>query len=273
MADIRQTVKFANYLENIGWKIEKTGKTYSFIKKVPFLGSVVKIQRPEEIDIGALKYVRKKHNPFQIIIEPKSKEHGSLISKHGFRLGRSPYLPTKTLHLDLTKPKETLFEQLKKDARYSLRKTKDLNIYAVHKTQAFRQSWKEAVDWKHWVPPQGHLDALIKSFGKDSLFLVTPGGDAGAIFLSSKDTVYYWQAFSNEKGRKTLAQYKILWAGITWAKKRGAKTFDFEGIYDERFPNKKWKGFTHFKKSFGGYEVKYPGVFVKYSIPKLYYNQ
>lgn len=48
-----------------------------------------------------------------------------------------------------------------------------------------------------------------------------------------------------------------------WAKKRGCKIFDFEGIYDERFPNKSWLGFTHFKKSFGGYEVSYPGTYTK----------
>ena len=48
----------------------------------------------------------------------------------------------------------------------------------------------------------------------------------------------------------------------------GAKILDFEGIFDERFPNKKWKGFTHFKKSFAGYEVEYPGAFSKFSLLK-----
>jgi lipid II:glycine glycyltransferase (peptidoglycan interpeptide bridge formation enzyme) len=55
----------------------------------------------------------------------------------------------------------------------------------------------------------------------------------------------------------------MVWYGILWGKKRGAKMFDFEGIYDSRFPNKSWLGFTHFKKSFGGKEVEYPGCFVK----------
>ncbi len=77
---------------------------------------------------------------------------------------------------------------------------------------------------------------------------------------------YYWQAFTGTFGRKNQTQYKIVWEGVLWAKKKGVKVFDFEGIYDERFPNKSWRGFTHFKKSFGGYEVEYPGAFVKNSI-------
>jgi len=92
--------------------------------------------------------------------------------------------------------------------------------------------------------------------------------EAGAIFLIGDEISYYWQAFSNNEGRKNFAQYRIVWEGILWAKKQGAKIFDFEGIYDERFPNKNWKGFTHFKKSFGGYEVEYPGAFIKINLSR-----
>jgi len=91
---------------------------------------------------------------------------------------------------------------------------------------------------------------------------------AGAIFLLGDKIGYYWQAFSNKEARRLQAQYKIVWEGILWAKKRGAKIFDFEGIYDERFPDKSWLGFTHFKKSFGGHEVEYPGAMLKSKFPK-----
>ncbi len=270
MVDIRQTNKYAKYLEKLGWKIEKTGKKYSFIKSAPLVGSIVKIQRPEEIDLEALDFVIKRHKAFQVIIEPRKatlKGKPNILLKHGYRLSRNPYLPTKTLHLDLTKSVEDLYQELKKDARYSLRKTKDLRIYAVNKTEKFRASWKDSVDFRRYVPPKHHLDALINSFDEDVLFLVTPDGESGAIFLQAEKYAYYWQAFSSKKGRKALAQYKILWSGIVWAKKQGAEIFDFEGIYDERFPNKKWKGFTHFKKSFSGYEVEYPGAYVKLLLP------
>jgi lipid II:glycine glycyltransferase (peptidoglycan interpeptide bridge formation enzyme) len=271
MKDIRQTPKYSKYLEKIGWQVERVGKSYSFLKKLPLIGSIVKIQRPEKLSdevIKRLSELSKKYRVFQIIIEPKSKKHGSLITKHGFRLSKSPFLPTKTIHLDLTKSAEELFNQLKKDAKYSLKRTRDIRIYAVDDTKGFRKSWKEAVGFRRWVPPRQQLDAMLTIFKEDVLFLVTPDGASGAIFLHAEDCTYYWQAFSSKKGRRGLYQYKVVWAGINWSKEKGAKVFDFEGIYDERFPNKKWEGFTHFKRSFGGHEVEYPGAFTKLTLFK-----
>lgn len=276
MADIRQTQKYANYLEQIGWQIERAGKNYSFIKKLPLIGSVVKIQRPEEIDIEAFNYIQKKYSAFQTIIEPRKafaksdsaslRGKPNILVKHGYKLSKSPYLPTKSLHLDLTKSTEDLFNQLVNDAKYSLKKTRDLRIYTVTDTKGFRKSWKEAVGVKRWVPPKMQLDAMLATFEEDVVFLITPNGSSGAIFIHGDECACYWQAFSSKKGRKSLAQYKIVWTGINWAKERGAKIFDFEGVYDKRFPKKSWKGFTHFKKSFGGYEVEYPGTYVRYNI-------
>lgn len=269
MKDIRQSSIYAEYLEKIGWKVEKTGKIRAFIRKLSVFGSVIKIQRPEEIDIEAINFIRKKHKGFQTIIEPRRispRGKPNVLLKHGYRLSKSPYLPTKTLHLDLTKAIEDLFNQLSKDARYSLRKTSDLKIYSVVDTKGFRKSWKESVGFRRWVPSRQRLNAMLDIFKEDVIFLVTPDGNSGAIFLYADKAGYYWQAFSSKKGRKSLAQYKVVWAGINWAKEKGAKFFDFEGIYDERFPNKKWKGFTHFKKSFGGYVVEYPGAYTKFSL-------
>jgi lipid II:glycine glycyltransferase (peptidoglycan interpeptide bridge formation enzyme) len=92
--------------------------------------------------------------------------------------------------------------------------------------------------------------------------LIEVEGNAGAVFLRTSDTAYYWQAFTNKIGRRKHLQYKVLWEGIRWGKKNGCKNFDFEGIFDDRFPNEKWKGFSFFKKGFGGKEKKYPGAFV-----------
>jgi lipid II:glycine glycyltransferase (peptidoglycan interpeptide bridge formation enzyme) len=91
----------------------------------------------------------------------------------------------------------------------------------------------------------------------------------GALFTRPRESkiAYYWQAFTNSEGRTSLSQYSLLYHGILWAKKQGSRVFDFEGIYDPRFPNKSWQGFTHFKKSFGGYEVEYLGTFVKNRLP------
>lgn len=263
MNDIRQTAKYAKYLKKIGWQVERIGEINYFIKKFPLIGSVIKIQRPENITIKKIQNLAKKHHAFQIIIEPKTQLDANFLENVGFRLSRNPYLPTKTLHLDLTKTQNELFSQLKKDSKYALRKTENLKMKEATNVENFRNSWKRAVSWKRYIPSIKKLTNLKKTFGKNVLFLTSKDGSAGAIFLIGDKIAHYWQAFSNEKGRKKLVQYRIVWEGILWAKTKGAKIFDFEGIYDNRFPDKKWKGFTHFKKSFGGHEVKYPGAFVK----------
>jgi hypothetical protein len=235
-------------------------------KLLPILGSLIKTQRPEKLsnqEIKRLTELSKKYKSFQTIIEPKNRKQEEEVRKHGFRQSKSPYLPSKTLHLDLTKSKKALFSQLKRDTRYTLRKTKDLRICSLDKIDEFHTSFKNAKGFTKYTPSKKELSAMLHCFKNDCLFLTTPNGSAGAIFLKTESIAYYWQAFTSKIGRKELAQYKIVWAGIHWAKKAGCKIFDFEGIYDERFPNKSWLGFTHFKKSFGGSVVEHPGAFVK----------
>jgi len=267
MVDIRQTSTYSNYLREIGWKIVETENHYSFVKTSPMVGSIIKIQRPDKIIKSEIKLIARKYRALHMIIEPHSKTSVKILKEEQFNITKSPYLPTKTLHIDLTKTKQDIFSNLKKDAKYSLRKTKNIKIYSVDNFKSFRKSWRNSVEWRRWVPSWKNLEKLGKTFKNDALFLITPDGDSGAVFLKAKDRTYYWQAFTGKKGRKNLSQYKLVWAGILWAKEKNAKIFDFEGIYDKRFPNKKWVGFSHFKKSFGGYEIEYPGAYTKFFIP------
>ncbi len=128
---------------------------------------------------------------------------------------------------------------------------------------------KKTVNQKRYVPSLLQLELLKKTFANKALFLIAKDNSAGAIFLTGDKIAYYWQAFSNKEGRKSLAQYKIIWEGIIKLKTAGVKILDFEGIYDDRFPNEKWKGFSHFKKSFGGCEVEYPGTFSKIYLKEI----
>jgi len=270
MLDIRQTPRYAKYLRKTGWQVEKLNGVNCFIKRIPLIGSVIKIQRPETIPLKKIKNLVKKHYAFQLIIEPKTKMDAKYLKRNNFRLINSPFLPSKTLILDLTISREKLLKQFKKDTRYALRKTEKLIVAKPEDITTFYNSWKKAVGRKRYITPLSRLKILKRTFGKNALFLMTKSGSAGAIFLLGDKIAYYWQAFSGRKGRKELAQYKIVWEGILWAKKSGAKIFDFEGIYDERFPNKQWAGFTHFKKSFGGEGLEYPGCFTKIFISQIF---
>jgi lipid II:glycine glycyltransferase (peptidoglycan interpeptide bridge formation enzyme) len=70
-------------------------------------------------------------------------------------------------------------------------------------------------------------------------------------------------AASSLEGKKYFAPTLVAWNAIMSSKKEGKKIFDFEGIYDERFPLNSWKGFSRFKNGFGGNVVSYPGCLSK----------
>ena len=57
MVDIRQSVNYANYLKSQGWIVERIKNTNYFIKKIPILGSVLKIQRPINLNFETIKNI------------------------------------------------------------------------------------------------------------------------------------------------------------------------------------------------------------------------
>lgn len=281
LLDIRQSVNYAKYLRAQGWIVERIDNINYFIKKIPILGSVLKIQRPKQIDFETIEKLEKKYRVFQTIIEPDlSSDIHQLTTDYSYKLSKSPFLPSKTIHLSLNKPINDIYRNFSKDCKYSIRKGEGL-VTKVYSTptdiKKFHGAWRNSVKFKRYVPSLESLLELKKSFPQSkSLFLASHNKVGsiigGAIFtISSHDVsnyiIYYWQGFTNKEGRTSLSQYSLLYQGILWGKKMGCKVFDFEGIYDERFPNKSWLGFTHFKKSFGGTEILYPGCYIKFRLP------
>ncbi len=275
--DIRQTQEYANYLKYEGWIVERMENTNYFLKKLLLIGSILKIQRPEEINFRTMNILCRKYRVFQIILEPKlptiinsTKYHNLLIS-HGLKLSKSPYLPSKTLQIDLTRPlvfnKETR-RCIRIGDRIKIRKCSSLSDL-----KKFHDAWKKSVKLTRFVPSLNSLINFRKSFSIHHPIILSSHNVSnsiigGAIFTRSlHDFAYYWHGFTNKEGRTSLSQYSLVYQGILWAKKVRCKIFDFEGIYDERFPNKSWLGFTHFKKSFGGCEILYPGCYTKLRFP------
>ena len=145
MRDIRQTSEYAAYLSKIGWRVERIDGINYFIKKLPLIGSLIKIQRPEQLDIQTARQLDKKYRAFQIIVEPKnSARQLDILTNSGFKQTKNPFLPSKTLHLDLTKSKGQLFANLKKDCRSALKKTMHYELCTMH-CDEFRRLWKGAV--------------------------------------------------------------------------------------------------------------------------------
>lgn len=109
----------------------------------------------------------------------------------------------------------------------------------------------------------------MKAFENNSvlIFAYFEKKPIAVVWLGYFDKVItYLQTGIAPEGYKSLANYLLVWEGIKWAKKKGIKVFDFESIYDARNPheNKRWIGFSEFKKRFHGEIVNYPSSYVKY---------
>jgi len=260
MRDVRQSEEYADYLSNTGWKIKKINNNYYYIKSFAFY-TIIKLQRPEKINLKDIKSITNNYRGMiNLIIEPKNEEQEVGIRKLGFKQ-TNPLIPSKTLVLDLKKSQKYIFSNFSKDARSAIRRNSQFSVNNLQKTnlEEFHYTWKSSVPWGRHVLSAKNLKALKKSFGSNSLFLLSE--NSGGIFLNANNIGYYWHGFSNTEGRKAQTQYRIVWEGIKWAKKNGRKYFDFEGIYDERFPIKNWLGFSKFKGKFGGKKKEYSGAY------------
>jgi hypothetical protein len=280
MVDIRQSIRYSTYLKSIDWTVERIDNTNYFIKRFPILGGVLKVQRPEKLDFNTINKLCRKYRIFQVVIEPKlgsgSVAFHGLLPRKGYKLSKGPFLPTKTLQIDLSQSQKTIFNHFKKDARAAVKRglVNPIKPYSTpDEIKRWHDAWRKSVKITRFVTSIKQLLNLRKSFSDNhSIFLASHNISGsiigGALFTrSSHDVAYYWYGFTNVEGRTSLSQYPLLYQGILWAKRMGCKIFDFEGVYDPRFPNKSWLGFTHFKKSFGGYEVLYPGCYTKFRLP------
>lgn len=269
MTDLRQTANYAAYLSRQNWLVKKSNQAYIFIRKIPLTPfSIIKIQRPSIIPFATISQLAKKYRAIAIYLEPLTTQQAAFAKQHGFRPKKSAFLPTKTIQIDLTQSEEKILKQMKKDTRYALRKApkQDIKILRYKDIRKFHQSWKKTTGWQRWAPSLKSLKKLKKVFGQKVIFLAASSPAdriiAGTVILIANKRAYYYYAFTTKTGRRKLAQYHLVWQSIKLAKKQGCKIFDFEGIYDKRFPNKSWLGFSHFKKSFGGRQVEHPGCFV-----------
>lgn len=260
--DIRQSPEYANFMDSIGWQVEKAGKWNVFIKKFPLIGSLIKIQRiSPPIPYKEIDTLAQKHHSFKTIIEFAQTPHHSQIPQN-FKVCHSPFLPTKTILIDLKRPENEIFDSFSPEKRRSVRKAqKNRVIVKEGNAEEFIFLKRKSLLEKFILPIGDRKDilALNKAFSPNICFLIaySPNPVAGILLLFHQKTAYYWQAASLNKGKKLSAPSFLVWEALKHSKQKGCQIFDFEGIYDERFPNSSWKGFTKFKQGFGGKEVIY----------------
>ena len=97
-----------------------------------------------------------------------------------------------------------------------------------------------------------------------SLYLVKYEGSiiAAGLVFDDKTTRYNLQGAQSNTGRKLHATGTLTIQLILDAREKKLKSFDFWGIAPDDAPDDHpWKGFTAFKKTFNGTEVKHAGTY------------
>lgn len=271
--DLRQTEKYAHYMHRSGWIVERSGKTFMFVKKLPLV-SVMKMQRPSEsLPIEEIRKVAKRNRTVIFYVEPKNTSSAKYYKKIGFSPSKYPFLPTKTIEIDLTKSERTLLSEMHHKTRYNIGLARRRGVVVKVSTdiEKFAEFWQNNMrNNSRLLSQKQEIVKLYESFEKDARILLAWREKqllGGVLLLLCGDMAYYMYAAANNHGFKNFAPTLLVWSAISEAKAKGATTFDFEGVYDSRFPLKSWRGFSRFKKGFGGNIKKYPGAYRKLFMP------
>lgn len=270
MVDLRQTKEWSDWLATTGWVVEKIksggGLTPVFIRKIPlFPISFLKIQRYEgQIGWKQLGDLKRRFHVLWSVVEPTTREQVDEAKKHGYRLAKDTYLPGKTRIIDLTKGESTLLSEMSENFRRVIRKVSGVKMKQITANE-FYGGWQK---WaKSMILTRFQFDKLVDAFGeKVEFWAAEKGGElqSAVMLLFTADACFYYQTWTSETGRKSSEHVGLVWETMRRAKKMKKKFYNFEGVFDSRFPMAKWGGFSEFKRRFGGYEVEYPGTFMKW---------
>lgn len=269
--DLRQSPAYTKYMASIGWQVDSIGDTAVFSKKLPLVGTLVKIQRPSlPLPLEEIDDLAQKKRAFLVKIEPNLLVDGfNPRVMGGFRKDSSPILPTKTIWIDLRLNIETLFGNLDKDSRNLVRKAEKEGVVVVESKDLknFYQLWADNAKKKgFFLPFEKEMSSLWKAFPEKHLLIAKYHGRvaAAALLFGYEKVIYYSFAASSDQGRDVHAPYLLLWEVIKRGKSWDYERLDLEGVSDKKVGRtKSWAGFSHFKKGFGGKEVEFVGSFSK----------
>lgn len=281
--ELQQSPLYSLYIKKLGWKVVPIQNTQLFIKKLPFMGGIAKFQRmyplpPVELVIETCKKYQIRQAIVEASLEQNEEEFRlwcNSLREH-VPLAQSPYLPTKTILVDINKPEEKIFGAFSEAKRRAVRraqkksvvikessnidelisiKNKSAGFLGFITTHGVKEMWE--VFAPRYATTIMALGPKRFNFGRHNNEKSLVGG---ILLIFWEDTAYYWITGTTKYGKKLFAPSLLVWEAIRLAKSRGAKYFDFVGVWDERFPkeNKEWLGFTKFKEGFGGNVFYYP---------------
>lgn len=267
--ELQQSPPYVSYIRRLGWKTESIDQTTVFIRKIPFVGTLAKIQRFDTPPfIPKLIPFLSSFGATTIAAEPSltvSQDTYSkwLLSVSKFiKLYREPFMATKTIRIPLEDNEQAIFSHLTEAKRRAVRRAQknDIivdcspNIAGLMSIKAkgaglFGSITTYGADivWEEFKKEKKAYTLL--AYQKDTKIPI-----AGIMLLVWGNISYYWIAGATKQGKHQFAPTLLVWEALRLSKQHGAQWFDFLGVWDERTPtiNTSWIGFTKFKEGFGG---------------------
>lgn len=259
-SDIRQSPAYAHYMESLGWQSHLVAGVFVFVRRFGFL-SIAKIRRaPPNADWPALmQYFR----AGKFLISQVDPESGHPPAS--FHLKKEQLLGTKTLLVDLRPSAEKILSSFKPETRAKLKKLA-VQRHEI-KFNGFSLFYKILNQGMHdlgvWCPPLSQYQPFVDAFGSNC-FCLTVDGLSGCLVVIRQQVAEYYFAGSLPAGKSQNLPYLVAWLAMLESKKRGAKVWDFNGLIDPRWPDRRWAGFSFFKSRFGGTELSFSGTYAKY---------
>ncbi|MBA2677787.1 MAG: peptidoglycan bridge formation glycyltransferase FemA/FemB family protein [Ktedonobacteraceae bacterium] len=178
--------------------------------------------------------------------------------------------PLRTIVLDLAADEAVLLAQMKEKWRYNIRlgARKGVKVRVASSLQDVR-AWYALLQTTGERDQFGvhTLDYYLRAwqiFAPDDcvrLFLAEYEGQLLAgifVGLFARQGLYLYGASSNEQ-RQLMPNYVLQWEAIRWAKRQGARLYDFWGIPETDEENEAMAGVYRFKRGWGGRVVRFSG--------------
>ena len=195
------------------------------------------------------------------------------LKNNGYTFDNWSIEPTQTLIVDLKQQEEKLLAELKPKWRQYIRfaKKSGIEIIEADKIDTFIKIWQENGQRRGFpTETPDEILTLWRQFKKtDSAHLLFASINnqpiAASFLILWNNTCHLWHLGYNGQYPNLRPLYSLVWEAILFAKSRGCREFDFEGIEDPRLPYTKKVQPTFFKKGFGGVDRQYLGSYVKYN--------
>ncbi len=287
ITDPRQSDAWGEHLRSYGWKLQRTKSGILVaVMKMPFIGSIIKIQRPRvvtEEDLLEIEELSKKTKALFVKIDLFVGQDVEIFKKYGYVTSSFPLCPTKTMFVDLNLDFDSLWARVSHSGKYSINRARregaKLYFYRNPSKEKMEEYYKVLSYTGHrkhfYVEPFKNVWVRKEAFGTDSFLIMVYGKEGkvegGKFFMAYKDDVVYNTGGTTEAGRHTKSGYLLTWEALLYFKRLGYKYLDLEGLYDTRFPSftSGWEGFSHFKDKFNGEIIEMPVPQIKYISPVI----